>query len=94
MSLKQMQDYARIDAARPGAHAESVERGEAESVIDALAVPHGTQARAASQVRDDYAAVRDLGRHLGQYAGDVLVREAVKAVALHARVAKLPAEAE
>ena len=57
-------------------------------VIDALAVAHGAQARATSQVRDNDAAVRDLGRDLRQGAGDVLVREAVKAVALHAGVAK------
>ena len=51
--------------ARPRAHAESVERSEAETVIDALAVLQRAQARAAAEMRDDHAALRDLRRHRG-----------------------------
>ena len=51
-----------IDRAGPRAHAEPVERGEAERAVDALAVLHRAQARAAAEVRDDHAAVGDLRR--------------------------------
>ena len=47
------------------------------------------QAGAAAEVRDDHAAVGDLRRDLRQHRRDVLVREPVEAVALHARVADL-----
>ena len=37
--LEEMEDHARIDRARAGAHAEPVERGEAEGAVDALPRP-------------------------------------------------------
>ena len=42
----------------PRAHAQAVERGEAERAVDALAVLQRAQARAAAEVRDDDASVR------------------------------------
>ena len=86
--LEQIEDDAGIDGARPRAHAQAVERGEAERAVDALAVLQRAQAGAAAQMRDDDAAVGDLGRDLRQHRGDVLVREAVEAVALHAAAAR------
>ena len=54
-----------------------------------LPLLHRAEAGAAAEVRDDHAAVGDLRRDLGQDRGDVLVRQAVEAVALHAGLADL-----
>ena len=64
-ALEQVQDDARIERARPRAHAQPVERREAERAVDALAVLHRAQAGAAAEVGDDHAPVGDLGRDLG-----------------------------
>ena len=82
--LEQVEDHAGIERAGPRAHAQPVERGEAERAVDALAVLQRAQAGAAAEVGDDHAPVGDLRRHLRQDRGDVLVREAVEAVALDA----------
>ena len=87
--LDEMEDHARVDRSRPGPHAETVERGEAERAVDALQVLHRAEAGAAAQVRDDHAAVRDLGRHVRQHGRDVLVREPVKTISLHAAAAQV-----
>ena len=87
--LKQVEDHAGIERAGTRAHAEAVERREAERAVDALAVPHRAEAGAAAEVRDDDASVGDLGRDVRQHRRDVLVRQAVEAVALHARGADL-----
>ena len=63
-ALEEIEDDAGIERARPRAHAEAVERGEAERAVDALAVLQGAQAGAAAEVRDDDAAVGDLRRDL------------------------------
>ena len=55
-----------------------------ERAVDALAVLHRAQAGAAAEMRDDHAAAGDLRRDLRQDRRDVLVRQAVEAVALHA----------
>ena len=47
------------------------------------------EAGPAPEVGDDHAPARDLRRHLGQHGRDVLVRQAVEAVALHAGAADL-----
>ena len=47
-----------------------------------LPILHGAEAGAASQVSDDHAPVGDLRRNLRQDRGDVLVGQAVEAVAL------------
>ena len=87
--LEEIEDDAGIDGAGPRAHAQPVERGEAERAVDALAVLQRAQARAAAQMRDDHAAVGDLRCHLRQHRGDVLVRQAVEAVALDAGAAEI-----
>ena len=87
--LEQVQDHAGIERAGAGAHAETVERRESEAAVDAAAADHRAQAGAASKVRDDHAALCDLGRHPGQDRRDVFVRQAVKPVALDARAADL-----
>ena len=48
-----------------------------------LPVLHRAQTGAAAEVSDDHAPVGDLRRNLRQDRGDVLVRQAVEAVALH-----------
>ena len=87
--LEQVEHDAGIDRTGSRAHAQAVERGEAERAVDALAVAQRAQAGAAAEVRHDHAAAGDLRRHLRQHRGDVLVGQAVKAVALNARVADL-----
>ncbi len=62
--LEQVQDDTRVHRAGPRAHAEAVERGEAERAVHALARLHRAQAGAAAEVRDDHAPVGDLRRHV------------------------------
>ncbi len=88
-NLEQVEDDAGVDGSGPRAHAQPVERGEPERAVDALAVPHRAQTRAAAQVRDDHPAARDLGRDGRQNRRDVLVREPVEAIALHAAAAEI-----
>ena len=87
--LKEIEDDAGIERARPRAHAQAIERGESKRAVDALPILHGAETGAASQVSDDHAPAGDLRRHLRQDRGDVLVRQAVEAVALHAGAADL-----
>ena len=83
--LKEIEHDAGIERPGPCSHAQTVERREPERAVDALAVSHRAQAGAAAEVRDDHAAVGDLGRFLRQHRGDVLVRQPVEAIALDAR---------
>ena len=81
--LKEVKDHPRVEGTRPRPHAEAVERGEPERAVDALPILQRAETGATTQVRDDSAPVGDLGRHLWQDRGDVLVRQAVESVALH-----------
>jgi hypothetical protein len=83
LAVHDVQDQARIDRAAARAHDEAVERREAERRGDALAIDHRRHAGAIAQMADDDAAVGLLAV-LRQHAGDVLVRNAVEAVALRA----------
>ena len=83
--LKEMEHDSGIERARSRAHAESVERREAEAAVDAPAAFQRAQARAASQVRDDHAAGGNLRSDTRQNRRDVLVREAVETVSLNPR---------
>src|SRR4029453_2623776 len=56
------------------------------------AFTHRAQARPAPEVGDDHAPFGDLGRDLGNDRRDVLVREAVEAVALDPGAAELARE--
>jgi hypothetical protein len=87
--LKEIEDDARIQGARPCAHAQAVERGEPERRVDAPGVLHRAQAGAAAEVRDDHPAVGDVGCDVRQGRRDVFVRQPVKTVALHAGAANL-----
>ena len=58
-----------------------------------LAAVDGRHARAVAQMGDDHPAVgRFLARHFLQLVHDVLVRQAVKAVAAHPLVPKTPGQ--
>src|SRR5580658_1874746 len=77
-----MENHARIEVAGPRAHHEAARRRETHRGVERLSVCHGGHARAVAQVRD-YQARWHVARQSPQ---DVLVRDAVKAVAPHARV--------
>src|SRR5262249_50817494 len=70
------------EGAWPRAHAQPVEGGESERTVDRLAAMECAEACPAAKVRDDDAAVRDLGGGVRQHCRDVLVRDSVKSVAL------------
>ena len=77
----QIEQHSGIDLARPRAHRQPVERGEAHRAFDAAAAGQGAHGRAAAEMRDDHAARRDVRRDLAQALGDVFVRQPVKPVA-------------
>ena len=62
----QVQDDARIELARAGAHRQAVERREAHRRLDAAAACERAHRGAAAEMRDDDAAGGDLRRDLGQ----------------------------
>ena len=82
--LKEIQNHAGIERARPRPHAKPVQRRETERAVDALSALHRAQAGAAAQMRDDHAPSGDFRRDLRQHGGDVFVRQTVKSVALDA----------
>ena len=84
--LDQVQDDAGVELAGAGAHRQAVEGGEAHGALDAAAGEQRAHRGAAAEVGDDHPAAGDLGRDLGEAAGDVLVAEAVEAVAADALV--------
>ena len=82
----QMQHDARIEGAAAGAHGQPVERGEAHGAVHGAAVLDRAHAGAAAEMGDHHSAGSDLRRHLGQHARDVLIGQAVEAVAANALV--------
>ena len=84
--LDQVQDDPGVELARAGAHRQAVERREAHRALDAPARQHRAHRGAAAEVGDDDAPAGGLRRHLGQAVGDILVAEAVEAVAADALV--------
>src|SRR5262245_48781847 len=85
---------ARVHRARPCGHAEAVQRCKAQASVDAPPMPQGAQAGAAAQVRDDHAAVRNLGRNVRENGRDVLVGEAVKPVTFYPAAADLTGQGD
>ncbi len=77
-----------------GAHQKAVERRKAHGGLDAGAVPDGAEAVAGSEVGDDDPTARQVGIQRREAAGDVLVREAVEAVAAHALVVERPGQSD
>ena len=77
-----MQQYAGVEIAAARAHHEATGRGEPHRRVDRVPVAHGRHAGAVAQVGDDRAAEGRAARLLQ----DVLVRQAVKAVAADALV--------
>src|SRR5262245_11512365 len=84
-----MQDDARIGCTGSGAHAQAIEGSKSERAINAFALAHRTYACAAAKMRDDDTTGGDLRRDLGKDTGDIFVREAVEAIALHTCLANL-----
>ena len=91
--LEQIENDAGIHGARPRPHAETVERGEAERAVDALAFLERAQAGAIAEMSDDYTAVRDLVRVARQNRSDVFVRQPMKAITLYTGAPDLRAAA-
>ena len=84
--LDQVQDHAGVELAGAGAHRQAVERGEAHGRLDAAAGEQRAHRGAAAEVGDDHPAAGDLRGEFGEAAGDVLVAQAVEAVAADALV--------
>ena len=84
--LDQVQHDARVELARPRAHRQAVERGEAHRALDAAPLAQRAHRGAAAEMGDDHPAAGDVGRDRAQPLGDVFVGEAVEAVAAHALV--------
>ena len=83
-----------IEGAAARAHRQPVDRREAHRAGDAAAGGQRAHARAVAEVQDDAAAARRLRVELRQDRCDVLVRQAVEAVALHAGVVQLAGQGE
>ncbi len=77
----QLQDQARIEGAAAGAHDQPVEGGIAKTGGDAASMAHAAQAGAVAQVGHHHALVGTFAEHLAKTRGDVLVGQAVEAVA-------------
>ena len=87
--VHQVQDDAGVDrpAARP--HRQAVDRGEAHRARDAAAGFERAHAGAVAEVQHHGLAARRALVEPRQHRGDVLVGEAVEAVAAHARIGEL-----
>ena len=88
--LEQVEQHARIEIAAPRAHHQAAGRREPHGRVDANAVVHGGHARPVAEVRDDHPAVGRVAVERAQLLQDVLVGEAVEAVAHHSGVPELP----
>ena len=84
LGLQQVEDDAGVELAGAGAHRQAVDGGEAHRAVDAAPVMEGAQRGAGAQMADHHPALRQSWVDLAQPVGDVLVGQAVKAVAAHA----------
>src|SRR5947209_8080557 len=73
--------YAGIDVPWSGAHRQPVQSGKSHRAVDAAARRQGAHGSAAAEMSNNDPAVRDIRRDAPHSAGDIFVREAVKAVA-------------
>jgi hypothetical protein len=81
----QVPDYAGVKVAAAGTHWHAAGGRKAHSHIDWFGIFGGTQADAAAQVRHNHFAVRSyLAFVFGKILEQVLIRQAVKAVASQA----------
>ncbi len=73
---------AGVDVAGPGAHDETLQRGEAHRGVDGASTAHGRGGAAVAEVQDHLAQVGERAtEQVGRRRGDELVRGAVEAVA-------------
>ena len=79
-----MQHDAWVQAAAAAAHHQAVQRRESHGRGDAFALPQGAHARPVAQVRHHHTAIGGSAQVRRQGAGDVFIRQAMKAVALDA----------
>ena len=85
------QQHASIDAAAARTHRQPVERGEGHGSVDAYAVAHGAEARAAAKMRDHDPAVCQVRRATRQFPSDIFIGQAMEAVAPDASRHAMPA---
>jgi hypothetical protein len=84
--VHQVKDDAGIEIAAARPHRQPVHRGEAHGAGHAAAIHHRAHAAAVSKVRNHGAPRAGLGIELRQHGGDVLVRQAMEAIAPHAKI--------
>ena len=87
---RQIEQHTGVDRAATTAHRQAIERRKTHGRIDAAARPQRTEAGTAAEVGDDHAPPGNGRCHLMQPVGDVLAREAMKAVTAHASHIMLP----
>ena len=92
--LKQIQDHAGIEGARPRTHRQTVDRGKAHGAGDASPAVDGAHAGAIAEMGHDELAARTFRRHLRQHRDDVFVGKAVKPVAANALGRQLARQGE
>ena len=90
--FEQVEHNARIEVTRARAHHQSSRRREAHRGVDAHATAYGGHAGPIAKVRDYDAAACHNRIERAQFAHDVLVRQAVEAVAYHAGLLDLARE--
>src|SRR3954468_16626328 len=86
---EKVKDDSRIELARPSAHRQAVECGKAHRAFDTAAICNGAHRCSATEMSNNHLAVRNLWLDFAKPAGNVLVREAVKAVTAHALVIEI-----
>src|SRR5215470_6523664 len=82
---EQIENDTGIDRSGSRPHRQPFQRCEPHRRRDALALPYGAHTAAVAEVRDHDAAAPRVTHDAGQDTRDVLVREAVEAVALDSR---------
>ena len=80
---QQIKHNAGVELTWPRTHGQAVERREAHGAFDALALDEGAHGGAATEMRNNDAALGNFGRDLAEPPRDVLVGKAVKSVAAH-----------
>ncbi len=84
--FRKVEHHPGIELTRSGSHGNAVEGGEAHRGLDTAARLQRAHRGTTAKVRHDHAAHRVIRRHGVQPLGDVLIRQAVKAVATHPRL--------
>ena len=92
--VHEIQDHAGVERSTPRAHRQSVERGEAHRARHAPPGVHRAHARPVAEVQHDGPAQRRLRIEARQRRRDVLVGQAMKAVAADAGLVKVGRKGE